>query len=119
MVLHTPEKIIEYMTKAKKLPNGQRQVIKELKEKGEPVSAPKIANRAAEFREVSLAEAFFRIDSSLRLCESNLPVVFVNTNFPEDRSLHYVKVNKDGIRMPGRSGQFIAAKGILEKYSQK
>ena len=119
LVLYTPEKVIEYITKAQNRPNSQHQVVKNLREKGEAATVDQIVRRMAELREVSLAEAFFRIDDSLNLSEANVKVEFVNTNFPENRYRNFVNVAAGGIQLPGKEGRFIEAPGFFDHYRDK
>ena len=119
LVLHTPKKCIEYMTKAQKHPSSHRNVVNRLKEMGEAASLENILKRMSDLREVSLSEAFFRIDDSLSLSETNAQVVFVNTNFPENRSRNYIRVPEGGIMLPDRVGQYITAPDFLDNYCDK
>ena len=119
LVLHTPMKCLQYMTKAQKKPSSHRNVVNRLKEMGEATSLGNILKRMSDLREVGLDEAFFRIDDSLSLSETNAPVVFVNTNFPENRSRKYVKVHEGGITLPDRVGQYITAPDFLDHYCDK
>ena len=118
IVTHTPELVVDYVTKAKDKPSSQR-VIQDIQEKGEPVTAARIASRAQDYREVSLAEAFFRIDDTLKMSETNLRVVFASTNFPELRGTMYQRDAGGQFLLPGREGYFKKAEGILSKYMKK
>ena len=68
---------------------------------------------------MSLPEAYFRIDGSLKLSESNMEVVYVCTKFPEDRSSSYMRAEEDGIRIPGRDGLFKETQGLIKGYSNR
>ena len=118
IVTHTPDLLIDYITKAEKKP-GSQSVIKDLHEKGEPISAAKIARRAEDYREVSLAEAYFRIDDTLTLAETNIPVVFINTNFPNMRGIMYQQDPSGSCLLPGRTGTFKQAEGTIAKYMKR
>jgi hypothetical protein len=98
---------------------GKTQVENQLKRNATTESGQKIADRAREQREVSLQEAYFRIDSSLKLAESNMEVVYVCTKFPEDRSSNYIKVEEDGVLIPGRDGLFKETQGLIKGYSNR
>ena len=73
----------------------------------------------SSLREVTLAEAFFRIDDSLSLYETNVPVVFVNTNFPQQRPRTYKQSNDGGINLPGKEGSYTPTKSILDTYEDR
>ena len=49
IVTHTPHLLIDYVTTAEKKP-GSHIVIRDLQEKGEPISAAKIVNHARDFK---------------------------------------------------------------------
>ena len=119
LITHTPDKVTAYITKAKHKMGGKTKVENQLKRNATTVSGQKIADRAREQREVSLPEAYFRIDGSLKLAESNMEVLYVCTKFPEDRSSSYMKAEEDGIRIPGRDGLFKETQGLITGYSNR
>ena len=119
VVLHTPEKVVDYVTKARIKPKIHEELAKEFKTNSENISGQKIAERVSQYRQVSLAEAYFRIDNSLTLAYTNLDVVFVSTKFKDLRAYNYVKVDEGGIELPGKDGKFVKSKGLLEKYSRR
>ena len=118
-VLHTPIKLIEYMTKAQKSLGTHRKVVTSLKANGIDTSLVNILKGMSEHRSVNLSEAFFRIDDDLPLSETNLPVEFVNTNFPNNRPSNYVRVDEGGVLLPNMIGRYIKTPEFLDDYSDK
>ena len=100
------------MSQKQKKP-GSQTVIRDLKEKVEPISAAKIVSRTRDYREVNLAEAYFRAEDTLKLSESNIPVVFINTNFPNSRGTMYQPDPAGTCLLPGRTGTFKLAEGTI------
>ena len=94
-VTHTPNLDIDYVTKAKNKPDIKR-VIEDIRKTGGQVTGAAVAARVQEYRKVSLPEAFFRIDTRLSLSNTNIKVVYVNTNFPHLRGVLYAP-SKDGL----------------------
>ena len=76
-----------------------------------------IIERVMNHRKVSANEAFYRIDNTLRLSETNADVLFVNVKFPEHRFSTLFKVNEEGFKIPGKDGLFMKNKDVLDKYS--
>ena len=106
---------MNYITKAKDKNNSS---LNSFLEKATPSSCRKqILDRVASHRKVSLNEAFYRIDDSLVLSESNLAVVFVNVKFPELRSSVFSKAEKGCINIPGRAFKFAKGNDLISKYS--
>ena len=117
-VAHTPNLLINYVTKAEAKPNIKK-VIEDIRKSGGTITGASVAARAQDYRRVSLPEAFFRIDSRLFFSNTNLQVVFVNTNFPDKRGTMY-KLSPDGlIKLPGREGSFELVKGSLASYAKR
>ena len=115
VITHTPLNVLNYITKAKDKNNSS---LNSFLEKATPPSCRKqILDRVASHRKVSLNEAFYRIDDSLVLSESNLAVVFVNVRFPELRSSVFFKAEKGCINIPGRIRKFAKANDLISKYS--
>ena len=115
VITHTPLNVLNYITKAKDKNNSS---LNSFLEKATPSSCRKqILDRVASHRKVSLNEAFYRIDDSLVLSESNLAVVFVNVKFPELRSSVFSKAEKGCINIPGRVFKFAKGNDLISKYS--
>ena len=71
-------------------------------------------------REVSEAEAYYRLDPELTLSSTNLSVDWVNTAFPQTRTASYkLDDGNDGVSLPGRPGCYVRTSGLLDKYEKK
>ena len=117
-VTHTPHLLINYISKAEEKPNIKK-VIEDIKRTGGTVSGAAVATRAQDYRKVSLPEAFFRIDTRLNFSNTNLQVLFVNTNFPDERGRKYEPSHEGDIQLPGRDGLFKLVEGTLAKYGKR
>ena len=115
LITHTPMKVIDYITKAKDIENSSH--LPFFEQKVPSSNRKQIIDTAKNHRKVSINEAFYRIDNSLRLSESNVDVVYLNIKFPEDRSSTVSKVKDSGFEIPGRDGLFMKNKDLLDKYS--
>ena len=79
-----------------------------------------VANRVKAMREVSEAEAYFRLDPELSLSSTNLNVEWVNTAFPDIRTGNYVLDDgPNSITLPGKPGIYSRASGLLDKYEAR
>ena len=107
------------MTKAQDGPGTRRKVVNSLKANGIESSLVNILKGMSDLRRVNLAEAFFRIDDNLPLSETNLPVEFVNTNFPDNRPSNYARVNDGGVLLPNMNGRYMKTPGFLDDYCDK
>ena len=93
-------------------------------------------------REMGESEAVYRVNSGMRLTDSNISSIFVTTGFPENRSLFYQKVKEDDekeneiipesddeegelqqdcqggelIKIEGRTGKYRKAVTIIDRY---
>ena len=117
-VTHTPSLLVKYVTKAANKPNIDR-VIEDIRRAGGPITGASVATHAQNYRKVSLPEAFFRIDSRLFLSNTNIQVVNVNTNFPNNRGTMYQLSNEGQIHLPGREGLFVLVENTLTKYGKR
>ena len=117
-VTHTPHLLIDYVTKAENKPDIER-LIKDIRNTGGTVTGAAVASRAQDYRKVSLQEAFFRIDTRLSFSNTNLQVVYVNTNFPHNRGRMFRLSPEGDINLPGRNGSFELLEGTLVKYSKR
>ena len=115
LVTHTPLKVIDYMTKAKDIENSSH--LPFIEQKAPSKCRKQIIERVRNHRKVSANEAFYRIDNTLRLSETNADVLFVNVKFPEHRFSTLFKVNEEGFKIPGKDGLFMKNKDVLDKYS--
>ena len=78
-----------------------------------------VATCAQDYRKITLPEAFFRIDTRLNFSNTNLQVVFVNTNFPNERGSKYEPSHEGEVQLPGRDGLFKLVEGTLAKYGKR
>ena len=117
-VTHTPNLLINYVTKAENKPSIEN-VLKDIQRTGGPITGANVASKVQDYRKISLPEAFFRIDTKLFFVNTNLQVVFVNTNFPHERGTMYKPSTEGHIQLPGRNGRFEVAHGILAKYAKR
>ena len=115
LITHTPEKVIEYITKARNFENSS--LVTHLDKNVKSNNREQLIERAKSHRRVTLNEACYRVDNSLRLSETNIEVSFVNNKFPKQRVSTLTKVSFDGFEIPGRTGLFKRNRDILEKYA--
>ena len=121
LILYTPSTVVNYITKSSERPKFQTETIRKLKENR---GCTDELNRRLKncMREVSEAEAFFRLDPELTLSETNLNVVFVNTALPQKRTGSYVRTedeNDVSTNLAGKPGQFVRTSGLLDKYQNR
>ena len=120
LVLYTPEVVLKYITKRKKTSSTQLATVRELKHDDTFAHRRDIINRLKHMREVTEAEAYFRLDPDLTLSSTNLSVEWVNTAFPQTRTASYrLDEGGDGVSLPGRPGFYVRTSGLLDKYEQK
>ena len=120
LVLYTPEVVLRYITKGKKTTGTQLTTIRELKKDDTFANRKDIINRLKYMREVSEAEAYYRLDPELTLSSTNLSVDWVNTAFPQTRTASYkLDDGNEGVSLPGRPGCYVRTSGLLDKYEKK
>ena len=120
LVLYTPEVVLRYITKSKKTSGKQLSTVRELRNDDAFANRSNIINRLKHMREVTEAEAYFRLDPELTLSSTNLSVEWVNTAFPLIRTASYKLDDGDsGVSLPGRPGRYVRTSGLLDKYEQK
>ena len=117
LVTHTPEKVIEYITKSQN--QNDSGIVSFLEQKAPSNCREQLVERAKCHRKVSLNEACYRIDNSLKLSETNIEVSFINIKFPEDRCSSFSRTVTGGFQLPGREGRFKKNLDILDKYSER
>ena len=117
-VTHTPNLLINYVTKAENKPNIEK-VIKDIQTTGGTITGAAVATRAQDYRKVSLEEAFFRIDTRLFFSNTNLQVVYVNTNFPGKRGRMFRRSSEGHINLPGRNGSFELLESTFVQYAKR
>ena len=107
LILYTPRRVLDYITKGNTDKMGededrsQSRVLKLLLGLGGK-DARTVADRAEDMMEVCQSEAFFRIDGQLRMSDSNAPVVWVNSSFPDARGSTYAHTDGDGMELQNR-----------------
>ena len=126
LVLHTPETVLNYITKGNNIKDGKERsqdiIVNKLREMSDmgDTDAEWVADRAENQREVSLPEAFFRIDDQLHLAESNVAVVYVDTHFPNLRKATFVTSREqEGTSIPGRPGKYTRTSRAEDKYEKR
>ena len=96
IVTRSPQVLYDYITKRAGCAGEEAERIKkDLDSLGHEAKATHIMAAAADHREVSQSEAYFRIDPTLEMARTNLHVAFLNTKFPEKRSRRYQQVGAE------------------------
>ena len=89
MVLHTPIKLYHYITKSSDGTRGIKAAASELRQRGGQLDLASSdlleAKMADGYREVTLGQALYRLDPTLRLSKSDLSVVWLCADVPELR----------------------------------
>ena len=122
VITHTLDTVIDYITKRRGSSIEEaKKLARDLGKLGHKEKSAHILKTAADHREVTQSEAYFRIDPSLAMASTNLQVVFVNTKFPENRSRTYQRVGDDenseaAVTIDGRKGKFKPRENILDKF---
>ena len=124
IITHTLDSVISYVTKrGGNCIEEAKKLARDLDNMGHEEKSAHILSTAADHREVTQSEAYFRIDPSLAMASTNLHVVFVNTKFPENRSRNYQRVGRAdgdddeaGVAIDGKQGKFKARENIIDKY---
>lgn len=84
--------VYNYVTKRSETCMKEAQKMKQdLHSRGHTTKASHILATAADHREITQSEAYFRIDPSLEMARTNLHIKFINTKFPDSRSKCYRK----------------------------
>ena len=97
--------LIEYVTKREDNRKEAEKMKRDLEAMGHERKAAHIMATAADHREVTQSEAYFRIDPSLEMAKTNLRTTFLNTRFPEMRSRRYQRRGQDDDNMSGEETQ--------------
>ena len=117
IICNTVERVVDYVTKGP----GEREEKKmahDLHAVGHKDKSAQLLATTMDHREVTQSEAYFRIDPKLSLANTNLPVVFVNTKFPLNRSRNYEKarIEDEGVTINNLEGRYKKRDNILDKY---
>ena len=119
LVLFTPEVLLKYITKSQGRPDSSH-IVKRLREDQAISNTRDLSTRIKTMREVSEAEAYFRLDRDLSLSSTNLTVEWVNTAFPGSRTGSFkLDDGPDGIPLPGKPGHYVRTSGWLDKFEEK
>ena len=85
LVVYTPWKVLEYITKEQQEAFGMKRSLDQLKHEDKDPSIENVLNLIDTARKLSLSEAFYRIDSSLYLTETNMTAFAVEADLPNRR----------------------------------
>jgi hypothetical protein len=125
LIVYTPTRVLDYITKGNKDKMGedkdqsQSYVEKMLEGLDGKDVAVGVGDRAKDMIEVCQSEAFFRIDKQLHMSDSNVPVVWVNSSFPDARGSTYAHTDHDGVELSNRQGEYRRKSRIEDKYQKK
>ena len=122
LVTHTPDRVLMYMTKGHEGHDERvSDVEKALKETVGPYAsyAAKVAERARNMTEISIAEAYHKIDPELHMSDTNIGAVRIDTRFPDKRGTSFVRVDQGGTELPNREGEYQKTNRIEDKHEQR
>ena len=104
LVVFTPHNLIRYITKEQDVAFSITKSMKELSENGEDQSLENVLKVIDRARKLSQPEAFYRVDNSLSLSETNLPAESICSDFPINRPLHLIPDQRGQVfnGIPGR-----------------
>ena len=115
LVTHTPDRVLSYMTKGHEGPDDG--IMPETEEALDKTSGPyasyaaKIAGRVRSMTEISLAEAYHKIDPELHMSDTNIKAVRIDTGFPDKRGTSFVRVDQGGTELPNCEGGYQQGRG--------
>ena len=116
LVVYTPTNLVRYITKERYEGFNMKKAVEDLLKEGEDASLENVLKAIDEKRKLSLAEAFYRVDNSLFLTETNMPADSVDSDLPQRRGRHFIP-DPNGRVFPGLSGRFKAVPELFENYS--
>ena len=115
LITFTPENVVKYITKERNRAFSITRSRKELMEDGEEPSVGNLLRKMNQSRRLSLAEAFYRIDSSLYLTETNMPALSVDSDLPFRRRLRLIPDQKGQV-FDGLPGQYNEVPDLFSNY---
>ena len=80
------------------------------------VSLGNIMEVINEDRNLSLPEAFYRVDRSLSLSATNMPVIHVDADLPHQRKRFFQKCRDGPDVLPGSLGRFREIPDLFDGY---
>ena len=116
LITFTPGNVVEYITKEKDFAFSLNEARNNLIENEEAPSLENVLKSINDDRMLSLAEAFYRVDSSLSLTETNLPVLYVDADLPHKRKRFFRKCIDGPDVLPGRHGHFREVPDLFHDY---
>ena len=124
LITYTPKVLINYVTKGKGRKMGDDEnsslakVVNALNHVEKPL-AERLIKRVKDMVEVCQAEALFRIDPTLSMSSTNVPITWINSSFPHKRGATYARVEEEGEGLPDRVGEFVRLPRIEDRYQEK
>ena len=126
LITHTPDKVRCYMTKGGNDKEGMNRdkseniILKTLMD-CDTADAHRLAKRVENMTEVCHPEAFFRLDPSMHMADTNVKVEWMDVSFPDKRGTTFRRAgeNEQGVSVPERSGEFLPNSRIEDKYQKK
>ena len=115
LVVFTPGNLVHYVTKEEHKAFGITGSKRRLVRDGEIPSLENVLKEINGRRELSQAEAFYRVDNSLFLTETNLKAVSVDCDLPHERLLRLIP-DQNGQLFRGLTGRFREVPDLFSNY---
>ena len=116
LITYTPHRVVEYITKEKHRAFSLNKASKKLMRRWDDVSLGNILEVINEDRNLSLPEAFYRVDRSLSLSATNMPVIHVDADLPHQRKRFFQKCRDGPDVLPGSLGRFREIPDLFDDY---
>ena len=116
LVVFTPKKLLNYITKEQKAAFSITEAVREVIENGEDSTLENVLKVINSSRTLSLAEAFYRVDTSLFLTESNMPVLHIDSDLPHKRKRFFIKSPEGPDVLPGCRGRYRELSELFDDY---
>ena len=114
LVVFTPGNLIRYVTKEQDVAFSITRSKKKLVRNGDDPSLGNVLQEINGRRKLSQAEAFYRVDNSLCLTETNMKAVSVDADLPHERLLVGLEGGLEGNAVPaGTPAQMLSTFWIL------